>query len=91
MLIVLPSSTHRRRAGILRAANAGSACPVTLLKTQSRNLKGYYRWTVRDGRDRPRNFMFRNPEINMSRRLYGTAVNVGAAIKTFSDIIRRLL
>lgn len=35
--------------------------------------------------------MFRNAEINMSRPLYGTAVNVGAAIKTNLDIIRRLL
>lgn len=36
--------------------------------------------------------MFRNAEINMSRHLSGTAViNVGAAIKTNIDIIRRLL
>lgn len=71
--------------------NAGAACPVIILKTQSRNLEGYYRWAARDGRDGPRNFMFRNAEINMSRRLSGTAVNVGPAIKTNFDIIRRLL
>lgn len=62
-----------------------------MLKTQSRNLEGYYGWAARDDRDGPRNFMFRNAEINMSRLLYGTVVNVGAGFKTNLDIIRRLL